>query len=275
MSDSASPGDIAAAFGAAVGDAGEWVPAHGAWAKGVASAGEGAFAAARTAVGQLRGPGVWSSAARCLEASMLRQTGRHRLASAVDGAAVAALAGMADDADPVARAFAVDGLVGLAADALGTGRYALAHTLIARARARIAAYRGPQGPWWTLDRAALRCTWVAAETAVYSGDGPGARAAAKALADADPGVARPRHHAKTLLVRAAAVAGGGDSATALELALRGHEVSVAHDLRPLQWAGARLAAALTDGESRNRFDWEADSVVAVLTARGADFSRYA
>ncbi|MFC7753874.1 hypothetical protein [Tsukamurella soli] len=259
----------------------------GDWSRAVALAGTGRFAGARVLAARLAArTGVWSSAGLCLRASMLRQTSRHRAASAVDGAALAAaLAGSATalawPADPIARAFAVDALVGLAADALGTGRFALARTLLDRAGTVYSRMDAPPGtsppadlgpaPWWTTDRAALRRAWVTAETAVYTGDTRGSATAADDLAARDPGPARPRYHAKNALIRAAALAASGRPDEAVAAARCGYEVAADHGLRPLEWAGARLVGALVGGPEGRRLGGEADRIASLLAREGAVF----
>src|SRR6201998_551588 len=98
------------------------------WLRPVAAGGQGRYSSAYRDLAELRrsGPaGRLVSLAHSTEASFLRQLGWHALARGRDGRALA-LAGT----DPEARA---DALIGLAADALGVGRFAAAATLLARA----------------------------------------------------------------------------------------------------------------------------------------------
>ncbi|CAM3615628.1 ATP-dependent transcriptional regulator [Tsukamurella ocularis] len=254
---------LAAAFGADCGPVG---PADGpqgrAWLRAVALAGAGRFAAARSlTAGVADGP--FASAARCLEASMLRQSGRHRAAAVPDGAALAAAVGT--DGQPaygLVVASTIDATVGLAADALGTGRYALSARLLARADEHLAAYDAEAAaraggasappvppPWWTVPRARLRRDWVAAEFAVYSGDAEGTGVAVEALLTADPGPGRPRHHAKTLLIAGAAAMASGEAGRARELVERAYQVATESALNPLRWAGAKMMSG-TSGQER-------------------------
>src|ERR1700756_3542269 len=116
------------------------------WLRAVASGGQGRYGSAYRDLAELRrsGPaGRLVSLAHSTQASFLRQLGWHILARGWDGRALA-LAG----ADPEARA---DALIGLAADALGVGRFAAAATLLARvdsvpAPGAAGAGRRPGGP---------------------------------------------------------------------------------------------------------------------------------
>lgn len=251
---------LVAAFGA---DGGPVGPLEGAagrlWLRAVARAGEGRFAAARTLTARIS-DGPFASAARCLEASMLRQSGHHRVATGPDGAALAlAFAQGGEPGYGLIVALTVDATVGLAADALGTGRYALSARLLARADEHLAgASAGSAGadpreaeqvPWWTVPRARLRRDWVAAELAVYSGDTAGAATAVDALLTADPGESRPRHHAKTLLIAGAAAMASGDSAHAEELVSKAYHAATEAVLNPLRWAGAKMMSG-SSGEGQ-------------------------
>src|ERR1700758_2991032 len=109
------------------------------WLRAVAAGGQGRYGSAYRDLAEARRTGPtarWVSLAHSTQASFLRQLGWHALARGWDGRAVA-LAGE----DPEARA---DALIGLAADALGVGRFAAAATLLARADA--VAVPGPAVP---------------------------------------------------------------------------------------------------------------------------------
>lgn len=263
-------------------------PQGRAWLHAVALAGRGRFAGARVAAGSVRS-GPFYSAARCLEASMLRQTGRHREAAAGDGKAFAHAIALPDDPElTLVAAFRVDAAVGLAADALGTGRFALCARMLDRAdlildrrpvAERGGAFDSPPRtsaigiPWWTIPRARLRRDWVAAELAIYSGDITGAKRAADALLRAAPGRSRPRHHAKTTLIAAAAMAAAGDLEQAAQTASRAHTVARETGLDPLQWAGAKLMTGLSAGSHSESFACDAAAVEAKWIRDGAEFER--
>ncbi|SDR18929.1 hypothetical protein SAMN04489765_3715 [Tsukamurella pulmonis] len=251
-SDAATEVLLAAAFGADCGPVGPLAaPGGAAWLRAVALAGAGRFAAARTVAASV-GDGPFAAAARCLEASMLRQSGRHRTATGPDGAALAlAAAQPGEPASGLRTALMVDATVGLAADALGTGRYPLSARLLARADEHLAAQCDGSAPasvpepWWTVPRARLRRDWVAAELAVYSGDAAGAGAAVPALLAADPGESRPRHRAKTLLIAGAAAMASGDGERAEALVGKAYHVATEAGLNPLRWAGAKMMSGLS------------------------------
>ncbi|MDP0396535.1 hypothetical protein [Tsukamurella strandjordii] len=259
---------LGAGSGAAAGD-----PEGRAWLRAVALAGRGRFAAARALSATIR-TGAFGSAARCLEASMLRQSGGHRRASGSDGAAWALAAGLPGVDAGLAVAVRVDALVGLAADALGVGRFALAAAMLARADTELeAADAGVEWPWWTVPRAALRRDWVAAELAIYSGDTAGAGRSLTALIDGDPGSAHPRHHAKTQLIAASAAAASGDVGRATELARTAYAIATEGGFDPLQWAGAKLMTALSDEVRGQRFAREAATIEAKWIRDGAEMGR--
>ncbi|WP_336671239.1 hypothetical protein [Tsukamurella sp. USMM236] len=254
---------LVAAFGTDCGPVGPLDGPQGrVWLRSVALAGAGRFAAARALTAGVS-DGSFGSAARCLEASMLRQSGRHRAATVPDGAALAiAYTGCEQPVYGMSVALTIDATVGLAADALGTGRYALSARLLSRADEHLAAYDAgaaatagsdgaPSGPvpWWTVPRARLRRDWVAAELAVYSGDTAGAADAVDALLTADPGPGRPRHHAKTLLIAGAGAMASGQADRAAELVENAYRVATESVLNPLRWAGAKMMSG-TSGEER-------------------------
>jgi hypothetical protein len=173
------------------------------------------------------------SLAHSTQGSLLRQLGWHTLARGWDGRALA-LAGT----DPEARA---DALVGLAADALGIGRFAAATTLLTRADAALAA----QLPAHVADRLAVRRRWVAAELAMAAGEGAIAvRHAEEAVELAQQMVvASARHRVKSDVVLAAALCSAGVTERARAVAETALEAAGRFGLTPLRWA---LACLLID-----------------------------
>ncbi|KXO96356.1 hypothetical protein [Tsukamurella pseudospumae] len=278
-------GLLAAAFGATAGVPGPADSAGGrVWLRAVALAGTGRFAAARLlTAGVTAGP--FAAAARCLEGSMLRQSGAHRAAALPDGAALSLASSI--DGQPgygLSVALTVDATVGLAADALGTGRHALSARLLARAdeHLRAAGAAGPQRsgaassrdlPWWTVPRARLRREWVAAELAVYTGDAAAAAAAIDPLLSADPGPTVPRHHAKTLLIAGSAAMASDDPDRARELTTEAYGVATSEGLDPLRWAGAKMLVALSEVGHGEAFAREAAAVEADWIRHGAGLAR--
>ncbi|MEV6273812.1 hypothetical protein [Nocardia sp. NPDC051832] len=233
-----------AAFGATPGRAAAELPiasdGRDSWHRAVALGGQGYYAAARAELRRLRirtADPVLRSLAASTEGSLLRQLGWHAEASAYDGRA-AALALPLDPGTPGRTEAVCDALTGLAADALGTGRLALADRLLRRGE------RTLDDTHW---RARIRWHWVSAETALATGAAGRARQHAETgleLAEAGPSV---RHRVKSRLLAAAANMASGD----LDLA-RTHANVVAaqcreHGLIPLGWACAMLRAGLADG----------------------------
>ena len=110
------------------------------WLRAVAAGGQGRYGSAYRDLAVLRrgaASGRLVSLAHSTQGSFLRQLGWHAPARGWDGRALA-LAG----ADPEARG---DALIGLAADALGVGRFATAAALLARADSAMAACRSGSG----------------------------------------------------------------------------------------------------------------------------------
>ncbi|MFI6870090.1 hypothetical protein [Nocardia sp. NPDC050406] len=151
------------------------------WLRAVALGGVGHYAAARTELTRARRltrDPILLSLTHSTEGSLLRQLGWHARAAISDGhaaaltlpdLAVSVLSGSpAADAVTTARLVAIahaeavcDALTGLAADALGTGRPALAARLLDRCRAYLPV---PEESW----RPRIRLHWVSAETALFA-----------------------------------------------------------------------------------------------------------
>ncbi|BDH58894.1 hypothetical protein [Tsukamurella sp. PLM1] len=273
---------LAAAFGADGGPVGPAAsPAGRTWLRAVALAGRGRFAAARSLTSAIA-DGPFASGARCLEASMLRQSGRHRAASGPDGAALA-LAMSEQPKSSLTVASCVDAAVGLAADALGTGRYALARRLLERAdeflaapadRASVLVGGGPSGsePWWTVPGPSAPGLGVGRAGGVLGRPRGGADAVAGLLA-ADPGLGRPRHHAKTLLIAGSAAMVVGDSDRSRALVAEAYCVAAESGLNPLQWAGAKLMEVLSADGQGEAFVRDAVAVEAKWIRDGAELAR--
>lgn len=227
-----------AAFGADPGrtDLPAATDARQSWCRGVALAGQGRYNAARVELRRFRPTSqALESLYESTRASWLRQVGRHRLARGFDGRAVflIGLTGEARTTDAVeARS---DALVGLAADALGTGRFGFADAFLAR-NAELLSVRGGSDLW----RPALRAHWVAAELAMMRGDGSGAlrhAESARALADDTDSL---RHRIKTDLVMAAALSCAGATERARAGAVDVACAAAMHGLLPLRWAATML-----------------------------------
>ncbi|GAB0106743.1 hypothetical protein JMUB6875_57300 [Nocardia sp. JMUB6875] len=265
-----------AAFGAAPERAAIGLPtaadAHESWLRAVALGGTGRYAAARAELARARRATtdpVLLSFTHSTEASLLRQLGWHSHAAGVDGRALAlvlpapggrARIPAATSAD-IRRAEAVcDALTGLAADALGTLRPALAARLLNRCREHLDSHLAGLDSAW---RPRLRLHWVSAETALSApGSGlisappvnPAAEApeptADPALAHAEAAVALAenspslRHLVKSRLLLAAASAAAGDLDRSRALATEVDRACREHELLPLRWACAMLRSGV-------------------------------
>ncbi len=204
------------------------------WLRAVASGGQGRYASAYRDLAVLRrsaSAGRFVSLAHSTQGSFLRQLGWHALARGWDGRALA-LAG----ADVEARG---DALIGLAADALGVGRFAAAAVLLTRADQDLTPSSEP-------DRLAVRRRWVAAELAMARGEGQIAiRHAEEAVEQsrASNGMGSVRHRVKSDVVLAAALCSAGNAERARAVAEAAFDDTGRLGLIPLRWA---LACLLID-----------------------------
>ena len=204
------------------------------WLRAVAAGGQGRYASAAadlTALLREVPTGPLASLAYSTRGSFLRQLGGHDLARGCDGRALA----LAGD-DPQAQA---DALVGLAADALGVGRFAASAALLARV--------APE-PFSAPARLAVRRHWVTAELAMVTGDGATAvRNAERAVELA--GEAMVRHRVKSQVVLAGALCCAGSIDRARVVAEAALCDTDRLGLIPLRWA---LACMLADIGSTTR-----------------------
>ncbi|ALI25467.1 hypothetical protein XA26_16200 [Mycolicibacterium fortuitum] len=227
----AAEGLADAAFGA---DPGRWpLPsastAHERWLRAVAAGGQGRYACALTELetvlrSEPSGPLV--SLAHSTRASFLRQLGGHAPARGADGQAWAHSGG--DDEA------AADALVGLAADALGMGRFGVSARLLDRARAIGSG---------THTRQHIRLAWVSAELAMVQGHGVEAVEHARRGAAAAAGHPSTRHAVKSDVVLAAALCSAGQIDAARQVADATLLAAEKAGLVPLRWA---LACVLAD-----------------------------
>jgi hypothetical protein len=204
------------------------------WLRAVAAGGQGRYGSAYRDLAALRRgapPARLLSLSHSTQGSFMRQLGWHTVARGWDGRALA-LAGT----DAEARA---DALLGLAADALGVGRFAAAATLLQRADSCLAP---------APDRVPVRGRWVAAELAMARGDGAAAvRHATEAVELAGAmSVTSARHRVKSEVVLAAALCSAGSTERARAVADAALDATGRLGLIPLRWA---LACLLIDVES--------------------------
>jgi hypothetical protein len=199
---------------------------HELWLRAVAAGGQGRYGNATADLDDLcrtqrRGPLV--SLAHSTRASFLRQLGWHDRARGWDGRALA-LAG----ADPEAGA---DAFVGLAADALGVGRFAASAAALRRAEELVS---GPRLP--------VRLAWVSAELAMARGDGTTAVSHAERAVDLAAALGSARHAVKSDVVRAAALCSAGDVDASRQVADAALRDTERLGITPLRWALACLLA---------------------------------
>ncbi len=226
----AAPALADAAFGA---DPGRWpLPAAATprerWLRAVAAGGQGRYGCALTELAVIlrgRDAGPLTSLAHSTRASFLRQLGGHVRARGADGLA---WAHRGDDDEAAA-----DALVGLAADALGVGRFGVSARLLDRARAIHGAGSSRQG---------VRLSWVSAELAMARGDGAQAVEHARLGVAAAAGYGSTRHAVKSDVVLAAALCSAGDLDAAREVADTALAATEKSGLIPLRWALACLLA---------------------------------
>lgn len=195
----------------------------------MAAGGQGRYGIAYADLAVLRrifARGRLASLAHSTHGSFLRQLGWHAEARGWDGRALA----LAGD-DPEARA---DALLGLAADALGLGRFGVATTLLTRADSALMSTA-------VRDRLRVRRGWVGAELAMARGAGDDAvRYAEQAVALAAAGSVGARHRVKSDVVLAAALCCAGDADRARAIAQAALQDTGRLGLLPLRWASACL-----------------------------------
>jgi hypothetical protein len=206
------------------------VESHDLWLRAVAAGGQGRYASASADLATLHrcaDPSLRSLAAST-RASFLRQLGGHQAARRWDGEAVAQTT-----ADPPARA---DALIGLAADALGVGRFAASRRLLGIAGAMVGETADVRLP--------VRFGWVSAELAMARGDGPDAVRQARDAVAAAAAFGSARHRVKSDVVLAAALCTVGDLPGCRQIADAAFEAADRLGLVPLRWALASLLAGV-------------------------------
>lgn len=200
------------------------------WLRAVAAGGQGRYGAALAdldVLQRMNPRGVLTSLGCSARASFLRQLGGHRAARGWDGRAWACAG-----SDVTAG---TDALVGLAADALGMGRFPLSARLLHRADELVG--RGGHG---VDPRLRVRLAWVSAELAMFTGDGPTAVAHAERAVDLASELGSARHDTKSRVVLAAALCSAGNIEASRTVADRALATAQALGLVPLSWAVACL-----------------------------------
>src|SRR4051812_3853524 len=199
---------------------------HDLWLRAVAAGGQGRYGKAIADLddlGRTQRRGRLVSLAHSTRASFLRQLGWHDRARGWDGRALA-LAG----ADQEAGA---DALIGLAADALGVGRFAASATALQRAGELVT---GPRLP--------VRLAWVSAELAMARGDGATAVGHAERAVELAAAFGSARHKLKSDVIKAAALCSSGDIDASRQVADAALQDAGRLGMIPLRWALACLLA---------------------------------
>ncbi|MFQ6393097.1 hypothetical protein ACLMAJ_06575 [Nocardia sp. KC 131] len=241
------------------------------WHRAVVLGGGGHYAAARAELRLIRASStdpVMLSLAASTEGSLLRQLGWHARAAVADGRAAALIIPVRDEGEGLVgpdRVDAVcDALTGLAADALGTGRLALAARLLGRGHDALDPEQVRWRPW-------VRWHWVSAETALAAGRADPARTHAEAaleLAERGPSI---RHRVKSRLLVAAAAAVAGDAQRARVVAEAVAAECREYGLLPLRWACAMLRAGVSVDVAATAAATEAAECAAAILRRGGRF----
>lgn len=249
-----------AAFGD---DPGRWPlpPAAGAdqlWLRAVAAGGQGRYASAvadLAAMLRVSPGGRLASLAHSARASFVRQLGWHTRARTLDGRA-AALAG----ADPEAG---VDALIGLAADALGVGRFTASARLLQQAGEFAVDASG---------RLPIRLAWVSAELAMATGDGAAVRHAQHAV-DLAAAFGSARHAVKSDVILAAALCSAGAIEDSRRVADAALQAASQRDLIPLRWALACLLVEIGTEDTAAQLVGLRDACADTVRRRGGVWSR--
>ena len=224
-----------AAFGD---DPGRWplpaaTSAEDLWLRAVVAGGQGRYASAYSDLARVRRAhpvGRLASLAHSTQASFLRQLGWHDKARGWDGRGLA-LAG----ADREGR---VDALIGLAADALGVGRFAASAEAL-----RLAQGLLDGGP----GRLAVRLAWVSAELAMATADGAMAVGHAERAVELAAALGSARHTVKSDVVLAAALCTAGRLDRSRAVADAALDTTQVLGIIPLSWALASLMAEIGSG----------------------------
>jgi hypothetical protein len=196
------------------------------WQRAVAAGAQGRYASATAELDALVAMprlGPLASLAGSTRASFLRQLGGHVPARTWDGRALA-LAGSDVEAGG-------DALIGLAADALGVGRFAASARLLGRVDELASELPA---------RLTVRRAWVTAELSMATGQGLAAVGHAERAVAASAATGSVRHAVKSHVVLAAALCSAGDVQESRRVADAAFAETNRHGLVPLSWALACL-----------------------------------
>jgi len=247
-----------AAFG---GNPGAWplstaTTSESRWLRAVAAGGQGRYAVAHADIETVlrAAPGApLMSLAHSTRGSFWRQLGWHERARGCDGVAWALSGGVGEAG--------ADALIGLAADALGVGRFTASRRALDRAAELVAD--SPVG------RLPIRLAWVSAELAMARGDRSAVEHATHAV-DLAAAVPSARHRVKSHLVLAAARCAAGDLTAARRDGDAALTQATDHALVPLRWAAASLLAGIgsVDFSPAQVMDIRDDSAETVIRRGG-------
>ena len=232
---------------------------HELWLRAVAAGGQGRYCSAMADLAGLRQPGgPLVSLAHSTRASFLRQLGWHDRARGWDGRAMA-MAGSDQEAG-------ADALIGLAADALGVGRFAASAAALGRAGELFTGSVPPRLP--------VRLAWVSAELAMASGDGSAAVVHAERAIALAAALGSARHAVKSDMVLAAALCSAGEIDRSRMVADAALDTTGGLGIIPLRWA---LACLLADIGSARHSTAEVlrirNECAATVRRRGGDLAR--
>ena len=202
---------------------------HELWLRAVAAGGQGRYGSAMAdlaGVCRLQRDFPLVSLAHSTLASFLRQLGWHDRARRWDGLAMA-LAGSDQQAG-------ADALIGLAADALGVGRFAASASALRRAGELLTGSVPPRLP--------VRLAWVSAELAMARGDGATAVGHAERAVELAAAFGSARHAVKSDVILSAALCSAGEIDRSRMVADAALDAAGRLGIIPLRWALACLLA---------------------------------
>jgi tetratricopeptide (TPR) repeat protein len=212
-----------------------------AWLLGVSLAAAGRFGSALTVLEPVAGQAgagdasaerrLFAALAAATIASVRRQLGQHDLARQADDQALAYSEGLGEAG--------FDGLLGLAADAVGLVDLAAAQQRFAQAEALVEQ----RADWW---RQRVRLNWVRAEIALLEGDPAAAIAAATAAVQRAEASGAPRHVAKGLLFLGVAQVQAGELDEAESTLRRAAMLADSLGTLPLLWPSRAVLGALLE-----------------------------
>ena len=232
---------------------------HELWLRAVAAGGQGRYGSAMADLaGLLRRDDPLASLAHSTQASFLRQLGWHGRARGWDGRAMA-MAGSDQEAG-------ADALIGLAADALGVGRFAASAAALQRAGELLTGSVPPRLP--------VRLAWVSAELAMATGDGQTAVGHARRAVELAASFGSARHAVKSEVILAAALCSGGEIEASRRVADAALGDAERLGIIPLCWA---LACLLADIGSAHHAAAEVlrirNECAATVRRRGGDLAQ--